>query len=62
MDLTLSEYMIDQWHEQEGNTGAAGKELHEFLGLSWEEYKAVVQDPEALDALVRERNPDRIFP
>lgn len=49
-DLNLSEEMIEAWHDGAGS----GLELHEYLGLSWEEYGAVVLDPDKLEAAVQQ--------
>lgn len=48
-DFSISEEMIEAWHEGAGK----GQELHEYLGLTWDEYGAVVLDPEELDAAVK---------
>jgi hypothetical protein len=34
---------IDAWH-----AGGSNMELHEFLGMTWEEYRQFVRDPEAI--------------
>lgn len=47
-DLTVSERMIDAWHDGAGDT-----DLIEYLGLTWEQYEKVVLDPEKLDEAVR---------
>lgn len=39
---------VEQWHEAEDGSPAADMELHEFLGLSWDEYRLWVEKPESL--------------
>lgn len=42
--------MIEAWH----NGAGKGSELHEYLGLTWEQYGDVVLHPAFLDAAVKE--------
>jgi regulator of RNase E activity RraB len=48
-DLTLADEMIDAWHSGAGQL----LELHEYLGLTFDEYANVFRDPKALDDAVR---------
>lgn len=41
---------VDRWHD-----GDSPLELHEYLGLTWDEYGRWVKDPESLGRLVTER-------
>lgn len=41
---------VAAWHE-----GGSGLELHEFLGMTWEEYALWVETPAALDSIVTAR-------
>jgi hypothetical protein len=41
---------VDRWHQVTG-----GEELHEFLGLSWPEYKLWVEQPSALRVILGAR-------
>lgn len=43
----LDDY-IDRWHDGEGR----GSALHDFLGLTWEEYGAWIKDPAALNTVI----------
>jgi hypothetical protein len=36
--------LIEEWHTAPDDSPAAGMHLHEFLGLSWSEYKKLVED------------------
>ena len=47
-DLTLSDEMIEAWHQGSAPT----LELHEYLGLTFEESAEIFRDPEAMDAAV----------
>lgn len=39
---------VEYWHEAPEDSVAAKQELHEFLGLTWDEYKLWVEKPESL--------------
>lgn len=39
---------VEYWHEAPEGSDAAGKELHDFLGLTWNEYKLWVEQPHSL--------------
>jgi hypothetical protein len=41
---------VDHWHE-----GATGQPIHQFLGMTAEEYSLWVQDPDALATIARAR-------
>lgn len=41
---------IDQWHE-----GASENDLHEFLGMSWDEYASWVTNPSVLPCVIKAR-------
>ncbi|KWS23662.1 hypothetical protein ABNM12_11430 [Pseudomonas syringae] len=47
---------VEGWHE--GREGA-GMELHEYLGMSWEEYGVWVATPAALSLILTNRKRDR---
>ena len=44
---------IDQWHEHEHNHKIS---LHEFLGMTWDEYALWVEKPESLSAILLSRH------
>jgi hypothetical protein len=46
---------IDRWHEAPADSPAAAMELHEFLGMSWDEYRQWGEQPEALLSTVAAR-------
>jgi hypothetical protein len=39
---------IDAWHDAPADSKIASQSLHEFLGMSWDEYRLWVERPEAL--------------
>lgn len=39
---------IDAWHDAPAGSRVASQSLHEFLGMSWDEYRLWVERPEAL--------------
>lgn len=39
---------VEYWHEAPEGSDAAKVELHEFLGLTWDEYKLWTERPESL--------------
>ena len=41
---------VDFWHDSESTA-----ELHEFLGLTWEEYSLWVSNPEYMDLIIAAR-------
>ena len=41
---------VDRWHEQPSK-----KELHEFLGMTWDEYSVWINDPDFLLRLIKSR-------
>lgn len=41
---------IDKWHD-----GGSGEELHEFLGMSWEEYSLWVADADVLPSIIKQK-------
>ncbi len=47
---------IDEWHESGEEVTC---ELHEFLGLKWNEYQAFVSDPTVLPLILKSRNEHR---
>lgn len=46
---------ISRWHDAPDDSPAAAMELHEFLGLTWEEYRLWGEQPTALRFIVRSR-------
>lgn len=38
---------VEAWHVAPDGTAASRRELHEHLGLTWEQYRAWVADPES---------------
>jgi hypothetical protein len=56
--LTISERLIERWHENPVDKSGNYCELHDYLGLTWDEYGEVVLHPTQMDELVRERNPE----
>jgi len=59
-ELTISERMIERWHENPVNKAGKRCELHEYLGLTWEEYGESILNPPVFDKLVRSRNPEYV--
>ena len=45
---------IDEWHEGEGD-----EDLHEFLGMSWEEYALWVSNPYVLPYIIKARKENK---
>ena len=45
---------IDEWHEGEGD-----EDLHEFLGMSWEEYDLWVSNPYVLPYIIKARKENK---
>jgi hypothetical protein len=45
---------IDRWHD-----GSSTLQLHDFLGLTWDEYAAWVNDPASLAAMFAARRAKR---
>ncbi|MFE9918541.1 hypothetical protein ACFYPG_25630 [Micromonospora sp. NPDC005553] len=39
---------IDRWHDSPAGSPASSMELHEFLGMTWEEYRTWGERPESL--------------
>ena len=52
--LTDIDDFIDEWHEIEPQTGT----LHDFLGMTWEEYSLWVADPDVLPHVVTAHKED----
>lgn len=46
---------IDRWHEAPADSSAAAMKLHEFLGMSWDEYRQWGEEPETLLSMVAAR-------
>lgn len=46
---------VDAWHDAPEGSALAQMELHEFLGLSFEEYKQVVIEPTYIRVIVENR-------
>jgi hypothetical protein len=50
---------VERWHKSRDKR-TLGLELHEYLGLSWDEYALWIQDPDSLPQILiarRERRP-----
>lgn len=45
---------VEEWHES-----SSGEALHEFLGLTWEEYALWVERPRALRLIIAAREHDQ---
>lgn len=43
----LDDY-VDRWHALDHSVPEASMELHEFLGMSWEEYSSVIRFPASI--------------
>jgi hypothetical protein len=39
---------IDRWHDAPGDSEAASMKLHEFLGMTWDEYRLWGEKPSSL--------------
>jgi hypothetical protein len=39
---------IEAWHSLPDDSSEAGQELHEFLGMTWDEYRLWVERPESI--------------
>ena len=50
LDTAISDY-ISEWHSSEST-----EELHEFLGMSWNEYSLWVEQPETLRFILAARD------
>lgn len=50
---------VDEWHEAPDDSEAGALELHEYLGLSWEEYRLFVERPESLRFTLAARRAQR---
>ena len=48
---------VEQWH-----VGGSGLSLHEFLGMSWEEYSAWVLNPGLLPRIVAAHREGKTLP
>jgi hypothetical protein len=46
---------IDRWHDAPQGSPLSRQELHDFLGLSWSDYKAWTADPTSLQRVLTER-------
>lgn len=46
---------IDRWHEAPDDSREGSMKLHEFLGLSWEEYRLWGEKPESLRLIIGAR-------
>lgn len=46
----------ERWHEADDSDPIASMELHEFLGLSFEEYKTVAFNPATIKSVVAQRH------
>ncbi|MFG1674130.1 hypothetical protein [Micromonospora sp. NPDC049282] len=54
----IDEY-IERWHDATDGSQAASMELHEFLGMTWEEYRLWGERPESLRFTVAARRAKR---
>jgi hypothetical protein len=43
---------VDEWHSAPEGSVAASRSLHEFLGMTWDEYRLWVEHPESLRFIV----------
>ncbi|SCG58628.1 hypothetical protein [Micromonospora rifamycinica] len=50
---------IDRWHDAPDGSPAASVELHEFLGMTWEEYRLWGERPESLRFTVAARRANK---
>jgi hypothetical protein len=50
----LDDY-VDRWHALPAEDPDASKKLHEFLGMSWEEYSSVIRFPASIRFVVAAR-------
>lgn len=57
-EMTISERLIERWHENPVDSTGKPCELHEYLGVSWDEYGQAISNPQVFDELVRSRNPE----
>ncbi|MCJ0980958.1 hypothetical protein MTX35_24975 [Rhodococcus sp. ARC_M12] len=53
--LTDLDDYVERWHEAPEDDDAAELELHEYLGLTWEEYQTITERPHALRFVVAAR-------
>jgi hypothetical protein len=49
---------IDRWHEEAPAVTGRPVPIHEFLGMTWDEYEAWVRDPSVLPSILRTRTSD----
>lgn len=47
---------VEEWH-----SSAASSELHEFLGMTWEEYSLWSADPDYIDIIIAARRSNRVL-
>ena len=59
-DASLDEIddYIDEWHDSDSDINL---ELHEFLGMSWEEYSLWAVKPSLLAEILNHRKQDVVF-
>lgn len=47
---------VDDWVSRWHIDDSIDADLHVYLGMTWDEYRAWVQDPHALDAIIERRH------
>ncbi len=52
---------VGHWHDAPETAPESSLPLHEFLGMSWEEFALVVARPESLPLVVRARREGRLL-
>jgi hypothetical protein len=53
--LTDIDEYVDKWHKLPSSDPRAELEIYEFLGMSWEDYRLWVEQPEALRFIIAAR-------
>jgi hypothetical protein len=54
LSTDIDEY-ISRWHSAPERSPAAAMELHEFLGMTWDEYRIWAEHPESLRFILAAR-------
>jgi hypothetical protein len=53
---------IDRWHDSPEGSPEAAMQLHEFLGMSWDEYRLWAEQPASLRFALAARRAKRPLP
>ncbi|GII89381.1 hypothetical protein Ssi03_73710 [Sphaerisporangium siamense] len=53
--MTEIDDWIDRWHDCDGEPNGQAESLHDFLGMSWEQYSIFAEKPQALRFIIAAR-------